>query len=376
MISGWRKKGIKFLIWLNILVLSIRKFRNPLLAIKRLKQLSALRDAYREKHKIIKYSVTDGRYYYTHNAPGWPSKAFNRYIYHHLGRFDEKRTTSFHTLLFGITKKCGFKCEHCFEWDNLNKTETLTKRDLTYVIDISHKLGLSQVQFSGGEPLNRFNDLVEILPMFKGIDFWLYTSGYHLSQQKAKQLKKAGFTGVLISLDHWDPLKHDAFRGKEGSFNWVIKAANNIFENKMVCCLSLCATNEFISEENLYRYAALARKLKVSFIQILEPQAVGHYAGKNVALTTGNQLLLESFYKKMNFDPSFINFPSVIYHGFYSRRIGCAGAGKDYLYVDTDGFAHDCPFCQKKNFNVLQGNVEAMVKTMQNSGCKVYSSCK
>jgi MoaA/NifB/PqqE/SkfB family radical SAM enzyme len=232
------------------------------------------------------------------------------------------------------------------------------------------------VQFSGGEPLNRLADITAIVQDFKGVDFWIYTSGYHLTNDKAAQLKKAGLTGITISLDHWVPELHDSFRGKKGSFEWVEKAAKHTVANNLILCLSLCATNDFISQENLSNYIELAKNLNASFIQILEPKAVGHYAGKNVSLSEEKIRLLEHFYKKINFDQQYKNYPTIIYHGFYSRRVGCSGAGKDYLYVDMDGFAHDCPFCQKKIFNVLHGDVEEQLTRMRTLGCNVFNSVK
>lgn len=362
--------------WLNILLISCVKYKNVFVAFKRLKLLSKMKDAYRGENKLLKYSLAGSRYYFSYNAPGWPSKSFNRYIQHQLSQFDENSSLTLHTLIFGITKKCGFKCEHCFEWENLNKAETLSKDDIKKVIRDFHQLGVSIVQFSGGEPLNRLEDITDIIPYFTDIDFWIYTSGYHLTNEKATQLKKAGLTGVTISLDHWVPALHDTFRGRKGSYEWVEKAAENTAANNLVLCLSLCATNDFISLENLYNYLETAKHLKASFVQILEPKAVGHYAGKNVTLSKEKVDLLEEFYKNINFNPRFKKYPTVIYHGFYSRRLGCSGAGKDYLYVDMDGFAHDCPFCQKKIFNVLEGDIKKQVEMMRTFGCSVFNLSK
>ncbi|TDH21628.1 radical SAM protein [Segetibacter sp. 3557_3] len=359
--------------WLNILLVGWFKYKRLAIAIKRMKSLAKMKDAYRGENKLIKYSLAGNRYYFSYNAPGWPSKSFNRYIQYQLAQFDLNKPVAIHTLIFGITKKCGYKCEHCFEWENLNKPETLTKEDITEVIASFRSLGATTVQVSGGEPLNRLADINAIVPKFKDVDFWIYTSGYQLTDEKAKQFKKAGVTGITVSLDHWTPSLHDTFRGKNGAFDWVEKAAVNTVNNGLVLCLSLCATNDFISDENLDGYIRLAKKLKASFVQILEPKAVGHYAGKGVLLSQENIALLEAFYKRVNFDPLYKHYPSVMYHGFYSRLLGCSGAGKDYLYVDMDGNVHDCPFCQRKVFNVLTDDIAANVENMKTGTCTFYN---
>jgi hypothetical protein len=66
-----------------------------------------------------------------------------------------------------------------------------------------------------------------------------------------------------------------------------------------------------------------------------------------------------------------VNYPSVIYHGYYQRRVGCSGSGVDYVYVDTDGDVHNCPFCQQKRFSAFDDALEENISQMKDSGCGV-----
>jgi hypothetical protein len=61
-----------------------------------------------------------------------------------------------------------------------------------------------------------------------------------------------------------------------------------------------------------------------------------------------------------------------VYHGFYSRHIGCGGGGKHYVYVDTDGDVHNCPFCQAKIFSALSDDISKGIASMRNKGCGVF----
>ena len=98
------------------------------------------------------------------------------------------------------------------------------------------------------------------------------------------------------------------------------------------------------------QYAELAKQWGVSFIQLLEPKSVGHYAGKDVYLSKEKISVLEDFYTTYNYNKAYVNYPTIVYHGFYSRRIGCGAGGKHYVYIDTDGDVHNCPFCREKYF--------------------------
>lgn len=376
MVHGLHKNLIKVCIWINIFFCAIWVIKNPIKIFSGMKRLKGLRDQSREGHTIVKYTKAGGKYYYSMNTPGWPSQAFSKFITNNLKRAkNDPLHKTLDTLLFGITKKCGYQCEHCFEWDILNKPETLSRNDIVSIIQSFQQLGITQVQLSGGEPLNRIDDIKFLLPRLKRkTEFWLYTSGYHFSEERAKALKDAGLTGVIVSLDHWKPEVHNNFRGVKNAFEWAQKAVANARDQNIVACLSLCATKEFISDYNLSKYAELAKNWGISFIQILEPRAVGHYAGLDVLLDNSQIDTLEKFYINYNYNKVFKEYPSVIYHGFYSRRIGCGGAGKHFVYVDTDGDVQNCTFCRQKLFSALRDPIEPNLKIMMSGGCGAYSA--
>jgi len=376
MVYGIHQSVIKFCIWMNVALLALIHFRNPVKASKAVKQLQQRRNEFRGRHPILKYARTSGKYYFTFNAPGWPSAAFNKYVVNNIKKLDgSQQAVTLDNILFGITKKCGYQCEHCFEWEALNKPEALNREDLLSVIHSFQKFGITQIQLSGGEPLNRFDDIVYILQdIKKDIEVWLYTSGYHFTEERAALLKREGLSGITVSLDHWVPELHNIFRGKKNAFEWVQKAAASAKKNGLVVSLSLCATKDFITQDNLESYAELAKQWGVSFIQVLEPRAVGHYAGKDVGVSEAQIKMLEDFFLKYNYGKAYRQYPSVVYHGFYSRRVTCGGGGKHYVYVDTDGDVHNCPFCRQKIFSALHDDVESNLRLMSSGGCSAFQN--
>ena len=278
------------------------------------------------------------------------------------------------TILFGITKKCGYHCEHCFEWEALNKPEVLSRENILEVISSFQETGITQVHLSGGEPLNRFEDIIYILQNIKkGTDVWLYTSGYHFTAERAALLKQEGLTGITVSLDHWIPELHNTFRGRENAFEWAEKAVANARANGLVVCLCVCATKSFVTENNLAQYAELAKQWGASFIQVLEPRAVGHYAQKDVGLNQKQINKLENFYTTYNYNKAYREYPSIVYHGFYSRRVACGGGGNHYVYIDTDGDVHNCPFCQRKIFSALHDDIKENLRIMAMGSCSAFS---
>lgn len=128
---------------LNVWALALRYIGNPVKAARAVRDLRALSAAYLGKtpKKLVKVS---GRYHYVMSGPSWPSLSFNRYILSELNRFQQFRAPkpSLRSVYFAITKKCPLNCEHCFEWDNLNKRETLTLADLSRLLGSFRSRGL------------------------------------------------------------------------------------------------------------------------------------------------------------------------------------------------------------------------------------------
>lgn len=378
MITGLKLKLIRLQIKFTLLKVIITCYKNPLDWIQSLRYLIRFRRRMLGNTKVHKMVYINGKYYLGLYTPGWNSSIYKKFIASTINDFKPVNNVAinrFNNVFFAITKKCALQCEHCFEWDNLNKKETLSAIQQQDIIKRIQEKGVSQIHLSGGEPLLKMDVMINLLNHAeKSTHFWVVTSGFKLTNTNAKRLKEAGLTGAVISLDHYIPEKHNAFRHFKNAYYWVEEAVKNANNNNLITALSLCTTKEFISENNLMAYMELAKKLKVSFVQFLEPKAVGHYVNKEVLLHQKQIEILEKFFIKMNFTKEFSSYPTITYHGYYQRRQGCLSAGKKGMYIDTDGDMNPCPFCHNKKGNVLDSNFSTNLDSLQSSGCGSYNS--
>ncbi len=372
MLSRWQSAAALLRIKLRLARLALSHIPNPLKALWALRQLEKTRRQFMGDYGLRKVAKSGGRYFYDLNTPGWPSLAFDQYHLAELNRIEpfHNKPNFLKVLLLAITKKCALQCEHCFEWDALNGKEKLTVENLKTIVHKFQANGVAQVQFSGGEPLLRMLAMLEVLDAAApATDFWVLTSGHRLTSENALRLKKAGLTGVTISLDHINPHLHNQFRGFEGAYDWVEQAAANARGAGLLISLSLCTTRAFTTEANLMAYVQLAGKLGAAFVQVLEPKAVGHYVGQDVSLTNAQQQLLSDFYVKLNYSNKYQHLPIIVYHEYHRRRAGCTGAADRYVYVDTDGALHACPFCRKASGCAFGADVDNDLQHLRQAGC-------
>ena len=373
---GARRAVVIARIWARAFWLALVVYRNPLRAAIALRGVRAERKkSQRWAAQKYLYSSRRRQYFWDLYAPGWPSVAFDRYVIRELDRVDpiSGRPPALQTVIIAISTRCALKCEHCFEWEALDHHERQPANALMEIVRRVQKRGVAKLFFSGGEPLQRFDDLLALTATASSeTDVWILSSGLGLTAEKARRLEGAGLTGIALSLDHWDASAHDQFRGLRGSFDAVVRAAANAREAELLVALSLCPTRAFVSVENLEKYAETARNVGASFIQIVEPKPVGHYAGLDVALAPAQRRLLEQFHERMNCDPAARDLPAVEYPDWSARTFGCHG-GDRYVYIDTDGALHPCPFCRTPGVPLLAHDTNEALAMVQTAGCRAAS---
>ncbi|MBX7139689.1 MAG: radical SAM protein [Chitinophagales bacterium] len=357
-------KRISISLWtgLRILALARREYHSVKKGLKVAKELVAFRNHVFGFPFAPKHIVHEGKYYTHLQMPGFPSPVFDRFALRSLNYYAPIRSKPdrLQSVIFAITKKCPLRCEHCFEWSELSSKDSLTTEQLHVVIDNFLTMGISQIFFSGGEPLVRFDDLLSLIKKAQGLaECWIYTSAFGLTREKAKRLKESGTLGVIVSVDHVEAEKHNAFRHHPQSFYWVEEGLKNAREAGLLTALSCCITKEFISEENLKAYMQKAKEWGVSFVQLLEPRAVGHFANKEVELDKNEKELLAKFYLHYLSDPWYkSDFPILTYPGYDQKDGACFMAGDRTIYVNASGDIQPCPFCQTKLGNMLDENAE------------------
>ncbi|MDG2210206.1 MAG: radical SAM protein [Flavobacteriales bacterium] len=376
-VSGSRKRRLHRTRLFKNARMIFRLYQTPRKVLKVLNMIRLRRNALAEEKNVFKLVSISNRHFRRINFPAWESPLFELFLQSELNRLEPHGSPTHRLTLayLAITKKCPLKCEHCFEWDNLNQKEKISSSDIDTMIENLQSIGTTNIAFTGGEPMLRVQELINAIRKYKSKSaFWILTSGFNFTAQNATELKAAGLSGLVVSLDHCDPYQHDLFRRTEGSFRDALYAIKYGIENDFVTVISTCITRSTATREHLDQFMSFAKDLGVGFVQFLEPKAVGHYANKDVLLKPEQLELLEEVYLSYNQDPAFKEFPIIVYHGYYNRRVGCFASGNRMVYVDTNGDFLSCPFCHKKTGSILHENFEASLDEMNMASCAAFGS--
>ncbi|MDF1661200.1 MAG: radical SAM protein [Planctomycetota bacterium] len=131
------------------------------------------------------------------------------------------------SVLLQVTNRCNMKCDFCDFWPNgapVNKE--LTVADYEKLGKELSKLGTFLVSIEGGEPFVR-KDILDIVKVLSKDHLTvLYTNGWYITAENAKQLFDNGLTQVGVSIDFPDAERHDAKRVLEGATERAWNAIN------------------------------------------------------------------------------------------------------------------------------------------------------
>jgi MoaA/NifB/PqqE/SkfB family radical SAM enzyme len=374
MVSGFRADMVSLRMILNMFSLARKHTGNPVKAANDIRKFSVKRKTIQGYGRIPRFIEHEGRYYFAEHIPGYPSSNFNSFMEGELLRIygNPQGRPLLNTIIYSITSKCSLRCSHCFDWENIGSEEYLDSGELMLILEKLKTTGLTHIQFGGGEPLLRSGDLLNLIREAKGtMDCWLLTSGFGLTPDVASELKNAGLTGASISLDHWKEEEHNHFRHNPESFRWVREAVKNCREAGILVTLAFCATSHFVTRENVMKYLELAKDWGAGFVKILEARQTGRFRGKDIMLSPEQVDLLTSIYLDSCIKPSFSDYPIVMYPGFDQRQTGCLGAGNRYMYIDSKGEIHSCPFCHGSVGNAVSDPLIESIKRLRSQGCRI-----
>ena len=112
-----------------------------------------------------------------------------------------------HYLRLSLTERCNLKCIYCREETDFCKAkQELNLRELTQLMNVMVRLGVTKVRLTGGEPLVR-KDLEQIIHMVSGyiqIQDLSMTTNAHGLCDRIQQLHQSGLQRVNISMDSLD----------------------------------------------------------------------------------------------------------------------------------------------------------------------------
>jgi len=372
--SGGRALLVRLRYFAYLVRRRLRKRRYPLLRLGARRGGAARTSRILRDIKLCRTAEFGGHIYFSLTTPRWPSKAFDCMVANGglnvaLAGTPGKRHLDM--AILGITRRCPYACGHCYEYDNIAERDSVPAGRWSEVVRETQRLGTGVIVLSGGEPMTRYEDLLDLVDAGdKDLsDFHLHTSGYGVTPEKAAALKGAGLTAAGVGLDDVSPERHDRLRGYAGSHAQAVDAIRCFRDAGVFPYVNMCLTRDFVRAGELKAYLDFLKDLGVGFVRFLEPKPWGKYAEEE-ADTLFSQVDRETvtrFYEEAHENKSFKNHPVISYEAYAEapERLGCMMGGLSHLYVDSAGNVRPCVFLPVSFGNIMTEDFTPVFQRMR-----------
>lgn len=329
---------------------------------------------YLNKIKFRKNVRFKSFYYLSLTIPRWPSRAFDHMVSKgglNIKAAGTPRKSQIDLAILGISRKCLYKCKHCYEQFNLNDQETVPLERWQQAIEELQAGGVNIIAFSGGEPMLRFSGLVELLESAdKSLsEFHIYTSGYNVTPENARILKEAGLHGAAVGLDDVNPQRYDNFRGYQGAYEQAVQALTSFHQAGVFPYLNVCLSKELVRSRDLWRLLDLAKTLGAGALRLLEPKPCGGYISEKAEnlFSHDDHKSVSEFYIKVNKHRKFRHHPLVVHEAYVEKpsNLGCMMGGHTHLHIDSTGHVAPCVFLPISFGNILDETFTDIYKRMR-----------
>lgn len=298
--------------------------------------------------KILKF---EDKYVISAFLPPFPSEAFYTNLMAVNERKDiftqqiyAKRSAPI-SMYLCLTNKCPNNCIYCSAKNRVDEEDLTTGEWLNTIKDIQD-IGTSIIGLTGGEPMTR-EDIFDIVGSIDDRSVsTLFTSGYNLTLEKARELKRRGLFSIGISLDSYDKDKHNQNRNSDKAFDYAIKAIQHSREAGIYTIVQTVVLKEELDEEKLFKLFKLAKENGAHEVKILEPILSGELLNEKglseIFYTDKDRQKLINIQHKANKKK---NLPKVTTFAYTEseEKYGC-GAGTQHSYLSASGHLYPCDF--------------------------------
>lgn len=251
-------------------------------------------------------------------------------------------------ILLDPTSACNLSCTGCWASEYGNKLN-LSFDEIDSIITQGKEIGIFMYIYTGGEPLVRKNDIIELCKKHNDCVFLAFTNATLIDEEFAKQIRKVKNFVPAISIEG-DKEATDSRRG-DGTYDKVVHAMEILRRYKVPFGASTCYTSanyESITDDEYFdRLISFGAK----FAWFFHYMPIGNDAVPELLLNPDQR---ETVYRKIR---DVRNRKSIFLIDFQNDGEyigGCIAGGRDYFHINPNGDVEPCVFIHYSDSNIRE----------------------
>ena len=249
-------------------------------------------------------------------------------------------------ILLDPTSACNLHCTGCWAAEYGNKLN-LSFDDMDSIVTQGKELGVYFYMMTGGEPMVRKKDIIELCRKHNDCVFFAYTNGTLVDEALCKQMQEVGNLFLGLSVEG-EPDVNDMRRGN-GVYNKVMHAMDLLKEHGLVFGTSICYTSANYKSVTSEEFIQMLIDKGCRYALYFHYMPVGNDAAPQLL---PNPEQREYMYHRIREIRATKPIFAMDFQNDGEYVGGCIAGGRRYLHINANGDVDPCVFIHYSNANI------------------------
>ena len=262
-------------------------------------------------------------------------------------------------ILMDPTSACNLHCTGCWAAEYGNKLN-LSYEELSNVVKQGKEIGVYFYMFTGGEPLVRKKDIIQLCEEHHECQFLAFTNGTLVDEAFCQEMKRVGNLALAISLEG-SPEVNDLRRGA-GVYGKVMHAMELLKENGLIFGTSICYTSKNCESVTSKEFVKLMVDKGCRYAMYFHYMPVGNEASLELLPTPEQRMYIKDRIREIRKLENGEGLFTMDFQNDGEFVGGCIAGGMNYFHINANGDAEPCVFIHYSGANIRTHSLLEILK--------------
>ena len=262
-------------------------------------------------------------------------------------------------ILMDPTSACNLHCTGCWAAEYGNKLN-LSYEELSNVVKQGKEIGVYFYMFTGGEPLVRKKDIIQLCEEHHECQFLAFTNGTLVDEAFCQEMKRVGNLALAISLEG-SPEVNDLRRGA-GVYGKVMHAMELLKENGLIFGTSICYTSKNCESVTSKEFVKLMVDKGCRYAMYFHYMSVGNEASLELLPTPEQRMYIKDRIREIRKLENGEGLFTMDFQNDGEFVGGCIAGGRNYFHINANGDAEPCVFIHYSGANIRTHSLLEILK--------------
>ena len=262
-------------------------------------------------------------------------------------------------ILMDPTSACNLHCTGCWAAEYGNKLN-LSYEELSNVVKQGKEIGVYFYMFTGGEPLVRKKDIIQLCEEHHECQFLAFTNGTLVDEAFCQEMKRVGNLALAISLEG-SPEVNDLRRGA-GVYGKVMHAMELLKKNGLIFGTSICYTSKNCESVTSKEFVKLMVDKGCRYAMYFHYMPVGNEASLELLPTPEQRMYIKDRIREIRKLENGEGLFTMDFQNDGEFVGGCIAGGRNYFHINANGDAEPCVFIHYSGANIRTHSLLEILK--------------